>query len=62
VQTFGLNRELYPDSWNVYDSYADALLASGDRAGAIANYSKSLELNPGHEAGRERLAQLKDSP
>ncbi len=62
VQTFDLNRELYPEAWNVYDSYADALLAAGDRAGAVANYSKALELNPGYEAGRRRLAQLKESP
>jgi len=44
--------------WNVYDSYAEALPANGDREGAIAGYRKSLELNPGHEAGRERLAEL----
>ena len=55
---FRLNRDLFPESWNVYDSYADALLASGDREGAIANYRKSLELNPGREAGKRRLAEL----
>ena len=59
LQAFSLNRDLFPGSWNVYDSYADALLASGDREGAIANYGKSLELNPGREAGRQRLAELK---
>ena len=55
---FRLNRDLFPESWNVYDSYADALLASGDQKGAIANYRKSVELNPGREAGRRRLAEL----
>jgi len=58
-RAFRLNRDLFPESWNVYDSYADALLASGDREGAIANYRKSLELNPGSEAGKRRLAELK---
>jgi hypothetical protein len=58
LQAFDLNRELFPESWNVYDSYAEALLASGDREGSITNYRKSLELNPGHEAGRQRLTEL----
>jgi tetratricopeptide (TPR) repeat protein len=58
LHAFHLNRELFPESWNVYDSYAEALLASGDREGSIANYRKSLELNPGHEAGQQRLAEL----
>ena len=56
LQAFRLNRDLFPGSWNVYDSYAEALLVSGDREGAIANYGKSLELNPGRDAGRLRLA------
>ena len=59
LHAFRLNRDLFPDSWNVYDSYAEALLASGDREGALANLTRSLELNPGHEAGRRRLAKLK---
>ena len=61
LRTFELNRDLFPGSWNVYDSYADALLASGDRAGAIANCRKSVELNPDREAGRRRLAELKST-
>jgi len=58
LHAFRLNRDLFPESWNVYDGYAEALLANGDREGAIAGYRKSLELNPGHEAGRQRLAEL----
>ena len=57
-RAFRLNQDLYPESWNAFDSYAEALLANGDREGAIANYRKSLELNPGHEAGRKKLAEL----
>ena len=58
LQTFRLNRHLFPESWNVYDSYAEALLASGDREGAVASYRRSLELNPGREATRQRLTEL----
>jgi len=35
-----------PNSWNGYDSLAEAYLKSGDKEKAIANYKKSLELNP----------------
>jgi hypothetical protein len=58
---FRLNRDLFPESWNVHDSYAEALAASGDRDSAITSYRRSLELNPGHEAGRQRLAELTSS-
>lgn len=30
VKVFKLNVDLYPDSWNVYDSYGEALAAAGD--------------------------------
>lgn len=43
---FKLAVDIYPNSFNVYDSYGEALLASGDTTGAVANYRRSLELNP----------------
>jgi predicted TPR repeat methyltransferase len=42
-----LNAELYPSSANTYDSLAEILLRSGDRAGALAAYRKVLEVLPG---------------
>ena len=41
-----LNVEFYPNSWNTYDSLAEAYLANGDKELAIANYKKSLQMNP----------------
>ena len=41
-----MNAEAFPDAWNVYDSLAEALAARGDVDLAIANYRRSLELNP----------------
>jgi tetratricopeptide (TPR) repeat protein len=52
---FCLNKDLFPQSWNVFDSYADALLASGDQEAAMSNYRKSVVLNPGNENGRRQL-------
>ncbi|MBT8274095.1 MAG: hypothetical protein KJO77_09825 [Bacteroidia bacterium] len=46
LQIFKLNTELFPNSFNAFDSYGECLLLSGDRANAILAYRKSLELNP----------------
>lgn len=46
LQIFKLNTTLFPNSWNVYDSYAELLATLGYREEAIINYKKSLELNP----------------
>ena len=34
----------HPESWNVYDSLGEALAATGDKKGAVANYEKALSL------------------
>jgi CubicO group peptidase (beta-lactamase class C family) len=44
IAAFRLNTQLYPDSANTYDSLGEALEASGDKAGAIAMYQKTLEV------------------
>ncbi len=43
---FLLNIEAYPHSFNVYDSYAEALMADHQYERAIRNYTRSIELNP----------------
>jgi CubicO group peptidase (beta-lactamase class C family) len=52
IALFRLNTELYPNSANPYDSLAEALEVSGDKAGAIAMYKKCVEIaeKPGAEA------------
>ena len=55
---FSLNKDLFPRSWNVYDSYAEILQAAGQSEAAIANYRKSLELNPENEHGKQALEKL----
>ena len=58
VALLRINVELYPESWNSYDSLGEALLATGDQDGAVAMYEKSLELNPDSTSGREALARI----
>lgn len=55
---FLLNIESYPRSSNAYDSYGEALLALGEKEAAIANYKKSIQLNPKNEHGLEVLQGL----
>jgi predicted negative regulator of RcsB-dependent stress response len=42
----------------VWDSYGDALVANGDRDGAVAAYKKALSLNPNQNSSAEALARL----
>jgi CubicO group peptidase (beta-lactamase class C family) len=57
---FRVNTILYPNSFNVYDSYADALKANGNNKEAIANYKKALKLKPDNEESKKKLAELEN--
>jgi len=46
IGIFQLNVEAYPQSSNVYDSLGEAYMDDGNKPQAIANYQKSLQLNP----------------
>jgi tetratricopeptide (TPR) repeat protein len=46
IRIFQLNVEAYPQSGNVYDSLGEAYMNDGNKPLAIANYQKSVELNP----------------
>ena len=46
IRIFQLNVEAFPKSANPYDSLAEGYMDDGDKAQAVANYQKSLELNP----------------
>jgi len=55
---FKLNAELYSNSFNVYDSLGEAYMANGEKELAIANYKKSLELNPKNTRATKMLQKL----
>lgn len=52
------NTNLYPQSFNAYDSLAEAYMLAGNKELAIKNYEKSLELNPGNTNAVEQLKTL----
>lgn len=58
LAVFKLNIDEYPESFNVYDSYGEALLKSGDKENAIKNYKKSIEINPGNQHGIDVLKKI----
>ena len=60
-EVFKMNIAAYPESSNVYDSYAEAGLKSGNTAEAIAYYKKSLALNPENKNAERIIAQLDHS-
>lgn len=59
LEVFKLTTILFPDSFNAYDSYGEALMKSNRKEEAIKMYEKSIELNPENENGRKMLMQLK---
>lgn len=59
LEVFKVTTILFPDSFNAYDSYGEALLKSNRKAEAIEMYKRSIELNPENENGKKILMQLK---
>ena len=59
IAAFELNVESYPNSFNVYDSLAEAYLNDGQTDLAVQFYEKSLELNPGNTNATQMLEKLR---
>jgi uncharacterized membrane protein len=58
IRVLQLNVEAYPKSSNVYDSLGEAYMDDGDKTQAIADYRKSLELNPKNSGAVLMLRKL----
>lgn len=58
LAVFKWNMESYPDSFNTYDSYAEASMKDGNNEDAINYYKKSIEINPGNQNGIDMLKKL----
>jgi len=58
IRIFQLNVETYPQSSNVYNSLGEAYMDTGDKPLAIANYQKSLQLNPKNHNAEKILQKL----
>ena len=60
IRIFELNAQAYPRSANVYDSLAEGYMDAGDSQRAVANYGRSLQLNPGNSNAARMLRELDD--
>lgn len=58
VRVFELNVEAFPEVANAYDSLAEGYMNQGRRELAIANYQKSLELDPNNANAKVMLEKL----
>lgn len=58
IAVFEINIKLFPDSWNVYDSYGEALRRIGRLQESRENYQKSVELNPQNQGGLNAITEL----
>lgn len=58
IEAFKLNIQDFPNSSNVYDSLGEAYMVNGDTELAIANYRKSVEMNPKNTNAVEQLRKL----
>jgi len=58
IRIFELNVKEFPKSANTYDSLAEGYMDDGDKGQAIANYQKSLQLNPKNRNAAVMLQKL----
>jgi hypothetical protein len=58
LAVFEINTQAFPDSWNVWDSYAEAHWWIDDEGGVERNYRKALELNPEAESALRGISQI----
>ena len=58
IAIFRMNADAFPGSWNAWDSLGEALLAQGEFDKAESYYSKSLELNPNSQSGKDALNRI----
>lgn len=59
IAIFTINVDAYPKSANVYDSLGEACMEAGDKDAAIANYERSVELDPTNANAVQMLLKLR---
>jgi len=60
LELFQMNVDMYPKSYNVWDSMAEGLMDKGDFKKAIEYYEKSLALNPNNQNGKDMIKKMKE--
>jgi tetratricopeptide (TPR) repeat protein len=60
ISVFKLNTELFPESFNTWDSLGEGYMTAGQTDLAIANYEKSLKLDPSNANAVAMLERLRE--
>jgi CubicO group peptidase (beta-lactamase class C family) len=60
IWVFERNTIDYPESSNVWDSLGEALRAAGRLEESIANYRRSIELDPGNDNARRFISEMEE--
>ena len=58
IEIFRLNKDEFPQSANTYDSFGDALLASGDTIQSLTNFKKALAMDSTFSATKEKIKNI----
>lgn len=58
IKVFQLNTKAFPKSANAFDSLGEGYMKAGNKNEAIANYKKSLDMDPANHNAKEMLAKL----
>lgn len=59
IEIFKLIAQQFPNSANAYDSLGEAYLKNGDKALSLANYEKSLAMNPDNFNAEDQIERIK---
>jgi tetratricopeptide (TPR) repeat protein len=61
IAIFEYNTTAFPNSGNTYDSLGEALMNAGDARNAIANYRRSLELDPSNNNAKAMIERMENA-
>ncbi len=61
IKIFKFNVAVFPGSADVYDSLGEGYMVAGKKDQAIANYTKSLEINPKNEDAKKAIESLQSN-
>lgn len=60
ISIFEINIRLFPDDWNAYNNYGEALRKKGRFEESLESYQKSVQLNPENQTGLNSITELEE--
>ena len=58
IKVLTVNTQLFPNSWNTWDSLAEAYMQHGEEHIATGYFKKSIELNPNNSYAKEMVEKM----